>query len=135
MDDDEPTSSPRVVRKRFDSGIGRPETGAVQVRGDELTRREEQIMTLISLGLTNLEVASVLGLSEKTVKFHMGTILEKLPARNRTHAVIQWCGVQNPRPDLVDELLADAWGRWEFAWLRTPGELAKRPVSTAASGA
>jgi DNA-binding NarL/FixJ family response regulator len=53
-----------------------------------LTMREEQILTLVSRGLTNKEVARDLQISEKTVKHYMTGIMQKLGARNRTEAVL-----------------------------------------------
>ncbi|MHC8308440.1 MULTISPECIES: response regulator [unclassified Pseudomonas] len=52
-----------------------------------LTHREEQVIREVSMGLTNREVASKLLISEKTVKHHMGCVMQKLHARNRVEAV------------------------------------------------
>lgn len=54
-----------------------------------LTAREEQILKLVSRGLTNKEVARDLDISEKTVKHYMTAIMNKLGVRNRTEAVLQ----------------------------------------------
>lgn len=56
-------------------------------RGVDLTHREEQIIREVSGGLTNREVATKLGLSEKTVKYYMTNVMQKLHARNRVEAV------------------------------------------------
>jgi DNA-binding NarL/FixJ family response regulator len=53
----------------------------------DLTEREEQVIREVSKGLTNREVASKLLISEKTVKHHMGHVMQKLHARNRVEAV------------------------------------------------
>jgi two-component system nitrate/nitrite response regulator NarL len=53
-----------------------------------LTSREGQIMREVANGLTNKEVARALKLSEKTVKYYMTNIMQKLHARNRTEAVL-----------------------------------------------
>ncbi|MBT8766489.1 response regulator [Metapseudomonas boanensis] len=53
----------------------------------ELTHREEQIIREVAQGLTNREVANKLGLSEKTVKYYMTNVMQKLHARNRVEAV------------------------------------------------
>lgn len=55
---------------------------------DDLTKREEDILRLVSKGQSNKEVAEALGLQEKTVKHYMTAILEKLHARNRVEAAI-----------------------------------------------
>lgn len=62
----------------------------------ELTHREEQIIREVANGLTNREVADKLCLSEKTVKYYMTNVMQKLHARNRVEAVTavrrQWEG-------------------------------------------
>lgn len=52
-----------------------------------LTRREQQLVHLISRGLTNKEIATQLHLSEQTVKNHIHRILRKLGASDRLRAV------------------------------------------------
>jgi len=52
-----------------------------------LTRREQQLVQMISRGLTNKEIASQLNLSEQTVKNHIHRILRKLGATSRLDAV------------------------------------------------
>ena len=52
-----------------------------------LTRREQQLVHMISHGLTNKEIASQLNLSEQTVKNHVHRILRKLGASDRRSAV------------------------------------------------
>ncbi|WP_131670212.1 response regulator [Pseudomonas parakoreensis] len=58
-----------------------------EVRKIDLTHREEQIIREVSKGLTNKEVASKLFISEKTVKYYMTCVMQKLHARNRVEAV------------------------------------------------
>lgn len=55
---------------------------------DDLTKREEDILRLVATGQSNKEVATALGLQEKTVKHYMTAILEKLHARNRVEAAL-----------------------------------------------
>lgn len=52
-----------------------------------LTDREREVLNWIRLGKTNAEVASILGVSYKTVKNQVQTILVKLRVNNRTRAV------------------------------------------------
>ena len=52
-----------------------------------LTRREQQLVQLISHGLTNKEIATQLNLSEQTVKNHVHRMLRKLGATDRLSAV------------------------------------------------
>jgi len=58
-----------------------------QIHTIDLTHREEEVIREVSKGLTNREVASKLKISEKTVKHHMGCVMQKLHARNRVEAV------------------------------------------------
>lgn len=52
-----------------------------------LTEREQDVLQLVALGLPNKGIALRLGISEHTVKFHVGAILGKLGAGSRTEAV------------------------------------------------
>ena len=55
---------------------------------EALTAREEQILKLVSAGMSNKEVGRRLDLQEKTVKHYMTSILQKLQARNRVEAAV-----------------------------------------------
>jgi two-component system, NarL family, response regulator len=54
-----------------------------------LTDRETEVLTQASYGLRNQDIASELGISEKTVQAHMRHVLLKLGVRSRTHAVAE----------------------------------------------
>jgi DNA-binding NarL/FixJ family response regulator len=54
---------------------------------EPLTPRELEVLVLISEGLHNSEIAGRLFVTERTVKFHVSSILAKLGADNRTEAV------------------------------------------------
>jgi len=54
----------------------------------ELTPREDQILSQVSVGATNKEIALRLNISEKTVKYYMTNIMQKLQVRNRVEAVV-----------------------------------------------
>jgi DNA-binding NarL/FixJ family response regulator len=54
---------------------------------EPLTDREMEVLALLAQGKTNKEIAAALVISERTVKFHVGSILGKLGAGNRTEAV------------------------------------------------
>jgi two-component system, NarL family, nitrate/nitrite response regulator NarL len=55
---------------------------------NDLSKREEDILRLVSKGLSNREVGEALDLQEKTVKHYMTSILQKLHVRNRTEAAL-----------------------------------------------
>jgi DNA-binding NarL/FixJ family response regulator len=52
----------------------------------ELTRREAEILELVSEGYSNAQLASMLWVTEQTVKFHLSNVYRKLGVANRTEA-------------------------------------------------
>jgi len=78
------------------------ETLAADDRGDpidRLTPREREVLVLIGRGFANKRIALELGLAEKTVKAHVGHVLAKLGASDRTQAAIAAvrAGLVDPR--------------------------------------
>jgi len=63
-----------------------PATEGVAAR---LTERELAVLRLVAGGYSNKEIGRTLGISDGTVKNHLTDILEKLQARDRTHAVLK----------------------------------------------
>lgn len=55
---------------------------------DTLTKREHEVLELVSTGASNREIAQQLSLTEKTVKYYMTHILQKLNVRNRVEAAM-----------------------------------------------
>ncbi|HEX2913241.1 MAG TPA: response regulator transcription factor [Chloroflexia bacterium] len=55
---------------------------------DELTEREREVLGLLGLGMSNKEIAYKISVSEKTVKAHVSSILNKLNLPGRTHAAL-----------------------------------------------
>ena len=58
----------------------------------ELSHREQQVITLLSGGLSNKEIANKLGVTEGTVKAHLHAIFEKLGVRSRIEIMIALAG-------------------------------------------
>jgi two-component system, NarL family, response regulator YdfI len=54
---------------------------------DDLTAREIEVLRMLAEGMGNKEMATRLGISEHTVKFHVSSILDKFGASTRTEAV------------------------------------------------
>lgn len=59
----------------------------VDVVQEHLTSRETQVLRMMADGASNKEIAAELGISNNTVKFHVGQVLAKLGAGSRTEAV------------------------------------------------
>lgn len=72
-------------QKRLPAGIAAEL--AMHTIDDQLTARELEVLQLIAKGNANKEIAAQLAVREDTVKSHVGNILEKLAANDRTHAV------------------------------------------------
>jgi DNA-binding NarL/FixJ family response regulator len=76
----------------YSSELGPPaaDGGSRPVGGGEvtsITEREHDVLVLLAAGLPNKAIALQLGISEHTVKFHVGSLLSKLEAQSRTEAV------------------------------------------------
>jgi DNA-binding NarL/FixJ family response regulator len=67
------------------ANVGSPVT--VDELLEPLTRREREVLQMLSAGLANKEIAARLAISDHTVKFHVASILGKLGASTRTEAV------------------------------------------------
>ncbi|WP_194916160.1 response regulator [Catenulispora rubra] len=88
--------APSVTRRLIAEFAARPEPGQVaEAAGAErdrviglMTDREREVLTLITQGMTNAEIAERLYVSTGTVKTHIGHLLAKLDARDRVQLVI-----------------------------------------------
>ncbi|TMI83253.1 MAG: response regulator transcription factor [Bacillati bacterium ANGP1] len=56
-------------------------------RSGVLSGRERQVLRLVAQGLSNKQIARQLAITERTVKFHMTSIFNKLGAENRAQAI------------------------------------------------
>jgi DNA-binding NarL/FixJ family response regulator len=73
--------SPAIGAKLAQQVTGPPRSGGL------LTPRELAVLRLVAVGQSNRQIASSLGISERTVKFHVTAIFNKLGADNRAQAV------------------------------------------------
>ncbi len=78
--------APAILTTLIDHFMSRPP--APRRRLDGLTEREPEVLSLVARGLSNDEIATSLTISIKTVKTHIGNLLAKLHARDRTRLVI-----------------------------------------------
>jgi DNA-binding NarL/FixJ family response regulator len=72
----------RRIPEEISSGISE------HFSADALSARETELLQHVAAGSSNKAAADLLGISEDTVKGHMKTILAKLQAKDRTHAVM-----------------------------------------------
>jgi NarL family two-component system response regulator LiaR len=75
------------IMKKLIQRMSAPPTES-EFAADDLTPREIEVLSLIAQGQSNREIAMTLSISEKTVKTHVGHILNKLQLSDRTQAAI-----------------------------------------------
>jgi DNA-binding NarL/FixJ family response regulator len=81
--------APAITRRLVEQFVRRPPPGShTPPELTELTDRELEVLKLVARGLSNSEIASVLFLTEATVKTHVTRILAKLNLRDRVQAVV-----------------------------------------------
>jgi len=74
------------------------EPAAAEPQAAALTRRENEVLELLSQGFANKEIAQRLSLSLDTVRYHLKQIYDKLHVRSRTEAVARFVGARGPEP-------------------------------------
>jgi DNA-binding NarL/FixJ family response regulator len=82
--------APAVTRQLLDQ-VGRRLPAAVSRTPEglaELTDREQEVLRMLAVGMSNAEIAKALVVSEPTVKTHVSNLLGKLSLRDRVQAVI-----------------------------------------------
>jgi two-component system NarL family response regulator len=93
-----PPFSPGLADKILRAFSEQPAQNAQQVQGEgqsegdkdctqQLSSRQTQILTLVAQGKTYQQVAGTLRISERTVKYHMGEILNRLHLENRAQVI------------------------------------------------
>lgn len=78
----------RLLSRLIDRLLGVPQ-GNAPSSGPQLTDREREVLKLILLAKSNREIASHLGIEERTVKAHVGRLMRKLGADNRIELSIR----------------------------------------------
>lgn len=79
------TQATKPVRKVINENLTE---NAPKIAGDvRLSPRQTQVLTLVAQGQTYREVAATLSISERTVKYHMGEILNCLHLQNRAEVI------------------------------------------------
>ncbi|MEJ2305262.1 MAG: response regulator transcription factor [Anaerolineales bacterium] len=88
LDDGEAIFSPSIA-ERLAELVKSSDPEGVESPFPELTPRELEVLTLISQGMTNAEIAGRLSLSLKTVRNHVSNILNKLQVSDRLQAALR----------------------------------------------
>ena len=83
-------SGPKLSVRNINGGIViRPRSpDAAAPNAEPMTGREEEVLSLVAEGFSNKLVAAELGICDRTVKDHLTSIMTKLRAADRTHAVV-----------------------------------------------
>lgn len=90
---------------------------------NNLSEREIEVLTLVSQGLSNKEIARELFISINTVKVHLRNIFAKINVMSRTEATLYAIEngiVKSPGPELITIVEAEAVepSRWQKLWQR-----------------
>ena len=78
-----------ALRRDRERRRDRAEVNGIRARFDTLTPRERDVLRLVILGRLNKQIAGELGISEKTVKFHRGRVMDKTQAGSVAELVRQ----------------------------------------------
>lgn len=73
--------------KRSDVNSEKPSHTSGETTGEQLTERQLEVLEMIAKGVTYKEAGDALGLTERTVKYHMGRIIELLHLENRAQVI------------------------------------------------
>jgi DNA-binding NarL/FixJ family response regulator len=81
---------PRALLAKFVDALLKGGSSAGQARPEELSPRERQVMEALLENLANKEIAARLGISERTVKFHVSSILAKYKVQRRADLILRF---------------------------------------------
>jgi len=84
---DLPVTLPLTVRAVWAGQTAVPAAARAVLETAELSRRESEVLDLVSAGLSNAEIAQRLCVTEHTVKSHVGSLFTKLGVRSRSEAI------------------------------------------------
>lgn len=90
--------TPRIAAELFHGIGGRTGQPHSTLSGTSLTVREQQVLSYVSHGLSNKEIAASLNISEATVKSHVHHLLEKLHVSSRAQAIARAMLPESPIP-------------------------------------
>ena len=77
----------KLLREYKIKGINHIQDKSQKSNLEQLTERHIKVLELASRGITYKEIGEILGLTERTVKYHMGRIIELLQLENRSQVV------------------------------------------------
>jgi DNA-binding NarL/FixJ family response regulator len=84
----QPYITPKLASRLLTEAKGGPLSAIPEDREKlDLSYREQQVLIRISRGLTNKEIASQLGLNERTIKHYLTQLFKKMRVRNRLQAI------------------------------------------------
>ena len=84
---------PREIARKVIAALRQPITATEEI--EDLRPSEKKILELLAHGLANKEIANRLGLSLRTVRWHLENIYDKLHVNSRTEAVIKLRSTNN----------------------------------------
>jgi DNA-binding NarL/FixJ family response regulator len=81
--------APSVTRRLIEAFARHPARAAGPTpQSGVLTEREQEVWRLLARGLSNVEIAARLSVSDTTVKTHLSNVFSKLSLRDRVQAVV-----------------------------------------------
>jgi DNA-binding NarL/FixJ family response regulator len=87
----------REIARKVIASFQEPLAASVAVEG--LSPREGEILELVAQGFPNKEIASRVGLTDGTVRWHLQHVYHKLHVRSRTEAALKFRSAQAPPPE------------------------------------